>query len=67
MGPTTGDVVRLVLDRQMGRDALQTLAAACASAGLQPVGDREPEVMTAEALKASSVRQLGDGCRRCVS
>ena len=58
MGPTTGDVVRLVLDRQTGRDALQTLAAAAAAAGLQPVEDPEPEAMTGETLLGSTVRQL---------
>jgi KAP family P-loop domain/TIR domain len=58
MGPTTGDVVKLVLDRQADRDALQTLAAAGAAAGLEPVEDPEPEAMTVEALLRSNVRQL---------
>jgi hypothetical protein len=58
MGPTTGDVVRLVLDRHTGRDALPTLAAAADAAGLKPVEDPEPEAMTVETLMASSVRRL---------
>lgn len=58
MGPTTGDVVRLVLDRQADRDALQTLAAAAASAGLEPVEDPEPELPAVETLLSSNVRQL---------
>jgi KAP family P-loop domain len=58
MGPTTGDVVRLVLDRQTGRDALETLAAAADAAGLKPVENREPDAMTVDGLMASRVGPL---------
>ena len=58
MGPTTGDVVRLVLERQTGRDALETLAAPEAAADLEPVADPETEAMTVEGLTASNVRPL---------
>src|SRR6266545_732542 len=58
MGPSTGDVVRLVLDRQTGRDAVQTLAAAAAAAGLEPIEDPEPEAAAVERLLGSNVSQL---------
>lgn len=58
MRPTTGDVLRLVLDRQTGRDALQTLAAATAAADLDWAEDPQAETLTTEALLRSNVRRL---------
>jgi hypothetical protein len=58
MTPTTGDVVRLILERQAdGRSIEATFAAAGAAAGLNPID--EPEgVMSVEKLLSSSVGDL---------
>jgi hypothetical protein len=58
MTPTTGDVVKLVLERQRdGRPAEPTLTAAALAAGLQPVDGRErPQPI--EMLAESAVRTL---------
>ena len=59
MTPTTGDVLRLVLGRQPeGRTAEQTLAAAGAAAGLEPLDKDRSDVLTVQALARSPVRQL---------
>ena len=59
MAPTTGDVLKLVLSRQMGgRNVDDTLAAAGAAAALQPVGDVLPTVLSAEELENTSASRL---------
>jgi hypothetical protein len=59
MTPTTGDVMRLVLERQSsGRSAEEVLAAAESAAGLNPVRDHTRDAMSVVELTRSGVREL---------
>ena len=59
MTPTTGDVVRLVLERQAaGRGPEETFAAAAAAAGLRPLSKRPPSASNLDELARTTVGEL---------
>jgi hypothetical protein len=64
MTPTTGDVARLVLDRQQPpRDAYRTLSAASAAAGLNTVDANDAKAMSLAELTSSAA---GDVVRAAI-